>query len=684
MRSISAGLLDNVVGTYDQTKTTIQGRVSSKVISGDTVLGPPLNRFADVFTDTAGAVTPVASFLSPNGRLFTIGAETGGVAIMAMHTVDLTTGATAYVGMIRLQLADLAATTHVYRALKVLDTGTTGWKIFVVTTGSVLINGGVYCVNNVDLADFIPVGPGTLFPFATGSDQKATYLLQDPANIGVGQLNIASAGAVLDIPNDRLYVHNGVSATHQYYVYDTAAVLDCPTVAGLAVSDATDRVTQVGHPYLNNDPVFISNLSGGAGLTNNTVYFVRNTTANDYQLSLTTGGAAVNVTTAGTLSVSRAFGTSGSAFVHKTGNLPVLSGTLIALDSEDYALPGHTSNSGVPCVFFSTSTNLYLGRLSDLTSGAVTWPNLVTSNILGSVNQITTPTVALATWSNVLDKAIYLTNTNVLVMKQVVNNAIDYIFAGVNNKYRETMSSDAVELGFVTATALDVEDGWVVVTGATIGQRGHIICDLRSDTLFDYSYIVTKVLDTPDSVYKYVASTDALYDFTGSLTVEYRTSGFGSISGGWTAIPFAEDLSGFTPGQQTQFRIRFATLGLDTCIHAQLQDFFLGLESNFEISDNWEYSDDFSDNGVPSRTAFRLKQAYVGSVPTLYYRAYDLSGALLITNDTVANAANFEYSTDSGTTWNPLGVIPNTVGTMIRYSFTTPPGVDIRPSLKED
>jgi hypothetical protein len=43
----------------------------------------------------------------------------------------------------------------------------------------------------------------------------------------------------------------------------------------------------------------------------------------------------------------------------------------------------------------------------------------------------------------------------------------------------------------------------------------------------------------------------------------------------------------------------------------------------------------------------------------------------------------FEYSTNNGTTWNPLGTIPNTVGTLVRYTFTSPPGVDIRPGLKE-
>jgi hypothetical protein len=128
----------------------------------------------------------------------------------------------------------------------------------------------------------------------------------------------------------------------------------------------------------------------------------------------------------------------------------------------------------------------------------------------------------------------------------------------------------------------------------------------------------------------------------------------------------------------------FNTLTLGGSIPAQLNALFLGLESNLEISDYWQFSDDYSDNTSPSRTAFRLKKVYTSSVPTLYYRAYDLSDALLVNHNTVTNAANFEYSTDSGMTWLPLGTIPNTVGTMIRYSFGSPPGVTIAPSLKEN
>jgi hypothetical protein len=686
MKSVKANLLTNVVSSYDQTKTTIQGRVFQKTIDGGSALGPPLNKFLDVVADTTAStqVVPVLSYLSPNGRLFSIAGEGSGIIPVSMYTVDLNTGAPTYIGTIRITVADNAATTHVLRGLKVIDNGTAGWKIYIATSASVLINGGLYCVNNVDFADFLAVGPGTLFPSGTGSNQKATYLLQDPANIGVGQLNIAPVGVTLDNPNNRVYVHNGVAATHQFYVYNTSATLDCPKTVGVSVDAGTDFVTQTAHGFLNNDPIFISNLSGGAGLVNNGIYYVRNVTANTYQLSLTTGGTVVNVTTNGTFDVNRAFGTTGSAWVHKTGNLPALTGTLISSDSEDYAVPQHTTNSGQPCIFFATSSNLYLGRISELTSGAITWSSLVTSNILGTVNQIIAPTVLLATWSNILDRAVYLTNANILIMKQVVNNSIDKIIGGANNIYRETFASDSIQLQWLNAGALDIEDGWLMVqTTTNVGQRGILLCDLRSDEMFDYSYIVTPVLKTPSSVYKFITTTDKLFEVTGSLRVQYRTSGFGSISGGWTDIPFAEDLSAFTSGAEVQFKILFDTLGLDTSIHAQLTEFYLGLESLFEVSDNWEVSRDNSSNLTPSRIAYRLKNTYPSTVPRLYQRIYDLSDNLLNTMDTVTNIANVEYSTDNGISWSPLGTIPNVVGTLIRFTLTTPPGIDIRPSLKE-
>lgn len=686
MRYVKADLLDNVVSSYDQTKTTIQGRAFSKTVDGKTALGPPLNKFIDVQNNAALTPAPNATVCSSNGRIFSIALESGGLSQIALHTINFATGAISYVGKIQISLPDVAATTTTFRSIKIQDTGSTGWKIFITTSATVLINGGTFLINKIDLADFVPIGFPTI-AYATGNDQKAVYFLQDPSAIGVGQLQTASAGSVLDSANNRLYVHNGVAATHQYYVFDTATTPTYTTgsVTGVAT---TDVVSHSGHTFVANDPITFTAISGGAGITVGTTYFVRNPVAGvSYELSATSGGALLNFTTdisSGT--VGRAFGTTGSNFVHKTGNLPALTGSLLLTDSEDFAQPtgtGFVTIDGFDCAFFATTTNLYLGRLSELTSGATSWPSLNTVNMLGTSNQIISGNATYATWSNQLNRPIFTTG-QVFIIKPFANNVIESIFGGENNRYLETFNFEAIEFQPNSAiTSLDLENGWIFITTGSTGQRGIFASDLRSDALFDYSYIVTKVLDTPTAVLKFITTIDALYDYTGSLEVYYRTSGFGSISGGWTAVPFAEDLTSLASGNQVQFKILFATLGLDTSIPAQLCDFFLGYESLTDNSPNWELSVDDSDNGNPSRSAFRLKEAYASSVPALRYLAHDLTNVLIVDHNTTTNAARFEYSTTGGVSWNSLGTIPNTVGTLVRYTFSTPPGVDIRPAIRE-
>lgn len=687
MRNAKAGLLDDVVSVYDQTKTFIAGRCYSKTVDGKTALGPPLNRFADAFTLAGTVPEPNGTVCTQHGRLVTIQAEAGGLSVVTLFTKNFATGAISYVGKIQVATPDVASTTTTKRSVKLFDNaGTTGFKLLISTTGSVLINGGTFMVNKVDLADFVPTGFPT-FNFATGNDQKAVYFMQDPANIGVNHLQQATAGSILDRTASRLYAHNGVAATHQYYVFDLS-VAPTYTTAAITGTEATNIINHAGHTFNNNDPIVFLTLTGGAGLTANTVYFVRNAVAGvSYEVSATSGGASINFTTdvsAGT--VGRAFGTSTSNFLHKTGNLPALLGTLLLTDSEDFAQPtstGFVAIDGFDCAFFATSTNLYMGRLSELTSGAVTWPSLNTVNLLGSPNQIVAPAPTYAAWSSVLQKVVYSVG-QVFVMKPFANNVIDRIFGGANNRFFEGITTEVVEFQpFTSITSMDIESGWLFITNASTGQRGIMTCDLQSDSLFDYSYLTTKVMNTPQAILKFITTLDALYDFTGSLDVYYRTSGFGSASGGWVSIPFAEDLTSFAGADQIQFKIAFATLGLDTSIHAQLCEFFLGYDSQTDNSDNWELSVDDSDNGNPSRTAFRLKTAYASVVPALRYQALDMTNVTLVNHTTTGNAARFNYSTDSGVTWNVLGTIPNVVGTLVRYEFATPPGVDIRPSLKE-
>jgi hypothetical protein len=689
MKTIKADLLADIVSSYDQTKTTIQGRVAQKTINARQILSPPLTKFLDFFTDTSGSVPTATMFPSPNGRLFIAGTVSAGVIPIFLYDFDYATGVSSYVGRINMTSPNTAATTHTIKSIKAVDTGTTGWKIMIVTTASVTINGGLFILNDIAKADFTPIG--TTIPFATGNAQKAVYFAQDPANIGAGQLNILSVGSTLDTVASKLYVHNGIAATHQYYVYDYSVALNYISDS-VAVSVASPGIiAHAGHSFVANTPVVFTAGTLPTGLTVGTVYFVKNPIAGvSYELSATSGGASINTTGSPSVGaiIGRAFGTSSDSFLFKTGNLPALTGTLLSTDSENKAVPVSAPiNGGVlngnSCVFFATTSNLYLGLLSELTVGVTTWPSLTTSNILGATNQVTAPSAINASWFNSLDHALYVTNTTRFIGKKVENNVILQNFGELHNNYYETVLSDQVKLGLTTIVNFANESGWLFVMGGTVGQRGIICMDLRSDSLYDYSYVVSKVLDTPNSQIKGLCALRENFFNSANPVCYYRTSGFGSISGGWTLINMSADLSAIATAAQIQFKMAFSTASQDRSRFAQVYEILLTLESNEEISDNWEYSHDKSSNVSPTRCAFRLKKAYATSVPTIHFRAYDLAASLLINHNTSANAANFEYSTDGGTVWLPLGTIPNTVGTLIRYNFTSGPGVDIRPSIKE-
>lgn len=682
-------LTADVVSSYDQNKTTIQGRVNLKSIGGKNCYGPPLPTFYDVQNDFVGGLIPgVGICKTANGRLFSITAIAAGVATIVLYSLDAYGQETA-VGKITIPFANSAATTHTIRGFGVVDTGSTGWKIFISTTGSVTINGGSYVVNKVDLADFTSLG--TAFSFATSSDQKGVYFFQDPANIGAGQLNIAATGLIIDTANTNILIHNGVAATHQFYIYDYAAAPTWTAAAVDAITAATDIVTHTGHAFNNGDQVTFTSVTAG-GLAAGTTYFVITSIPGvSYQLSATSGGAAINITSDGGGNIGRAFGITGSNFVHKTGNLPALTGTLILINSESQATPAHGTNSGQNCVFFPTSTNLYIGQISELTSGATTWPSLATSNILGSTNEITAPTITQAAWSNTLDCALYVTNVSHFVGKQLVNNVIRHKWGGSANGYYEAMAIPAtlpIPFGLITHVGTSTHDGWLFLASSTAGQRGIFAFDLRSDAFYDYSYIVTKVLDTSNvRIYNFLSPLVKLQsDSRISLKIQYRTSGFGSITGGWVDLAALDDISAIAVTSQIQFKILWdlASNNSRNVSPLQLHDLLLGATLINENSENWVGSHPNTISTSPAKSAFRLVKAYTSSVPKLYFRAYDDANSLVASANTVDNPTLFEYSTNNGSSWIPLGTIPNTINTTeLRYLWAADPGVKVRVSIGE-
>ena len=432
MKLLDLKLLESVGTSYDQTRTTLAGRVSQRTIDSKPVLGPPPTRFIDVFSDTLGTITPATTFYaSNNSRIFVLGAQSASpTALLPIlcYEFNATTGASTYVGRINVRLPQSPAIAHTIRALKVVDAGTTGWKIYITAVGTVLVGGsGTLLVNKVDRADFTQVAPPTI-DVATGNDQKAVYQLgrlasqnsrsmtvtlgtpvkfnftahgfnnndqvyftsqvgaawttstfavntkyfvrnasadqfelsasfngasinaaTGPTSVVMQELNqeIDAAGSVLDYDNNKLYVHVGVSAQHQYFVRDTSVAPTYSTTSVDVVNGTPAKVNLVGHPYMENEPIQIISGVVPTGLALSTTYFVRNPTANDFELSLTAGGASVAATTSSTgLVIGRAFGYTNSQWLHKTSILPALSGTLLVTDAERNATPTDSPING--------------------------------------------------------------------------------------------------------------------------------------------------------------------------------------------------------------------------------------------------------------------------------------------------------------------------------------------------
>jgi hypothetical protein len=679
-------ILADVVSVYDQTKTTVIGRAAQKVVNGKDSVGPPLTKFIDVFSDTGQA--PNSIHLSSNGRLFVVTAPTAGLASILLYSFNMTTGAHAYVGRVQFNLPNSAATTHTIRGFKVTDTGTTGWKVFLATTGSVLVNGGLFLLNDLALSDFVPIGFPTL-PFGTGSNQKAVYFLQSSATPGATHAMTVAAGLSLD--GGLAYLHTGLSATHQYRVfnYGTAPNNVGQTVGSFTIA-SPGKVNLVGHGYGVNDQVVLSTTGTlPTGLVAGTVYFVRNVTANDFELSATSGGVSINFTgsATGTATVRRAFGIATNLPLVETGNLPALTGTLLIVNSEYYSTPPSGPNSGFPCVTFATSSQIYQGRVSELTGGATSWPSLQAVNLLGSANQITAPTASNFVFSAVLDRYLYITNVANVVSKRFLNNSIEQIFGGIDTTYQEGLIQETVSFKFASIASLDVEDGWLLASGfSVVGQRGVFVMDYRSDSAFDYSAVISKVITIDNAVLREVSTWEALFESTGTVQFFYRTSGFGSPSGGWTQFYQAEDLSGFASGTQIQIRILFDIALLDASTPAQLCEILLAVDPAGVTSDKWIFSDDLTSTSSPARSAFVQDKAYGTAVPKLTFRAYNrTTKTLVLEKDTVTHAAEFEYSSNNGTSWNSLGTIPDGAGTTaVRYNWSSPPGVDVIVGLSDE
>lgn len=790
MKKYHAKILDNSPSAvYNKNQTYMAGSTTLKTLAApyntSPIIGAPLTKWIDVYTDTVpvGAFLPGMMHFTSGNRLFILqSAPATGIAnIVAMYTFDPTTGASVYVG--KIAFAIVAPSTLTITGFKVDDRNTSNIKIFVTCRSTTAQLGGVMMINKVALANFVPSGFPTFYT-AQADDVAGVYSLNLPKE--VGGANLMTTAAAVTLPAlvsadaklaNKVLVHNGVSAVHQFYVFDytaapTMASLGTSTVTAANTTGASTTFNMAGNTLAVNDMVIIKSGAPTAYANSTpsgaqTVYYVvaaNFVSGSTFSLSATLGGAILSATgTSATTVFARAAGQSINLAVGKTANLPTLgAGTLLAVNSENICTPQQGALSGQDCVFMATTTNFHLGKPSelwytsngttaigspvvtglastagytvgmsvlgngiplgasilsvdsasqvtlttnastagaqDLVFGAALWPSLNTINVLGNGIDYVVPSPVFAFYANTTDKVGFLHAGSIMMFKNWVNSVMLANFGATGNAYMEAQNHVTDPAQLAAVSQLENGSGWIfLASSATTGQRGIIAMHVRSDSVFDYSYVLTPIQHTPGKPILERISTeeiDSLYDVTSANVYWFRTydsesdPAFNSPTGGWIAVGGAEDYE-YKLKEYTQFKVAPSMMAVPNLPNvsvttpAQLIDIEYAMNLIAEVSDHWEYSNHDSSEDIPTRAGFVLRAKYPdGVVPKLYFRAWDADGNTITQANTTDNAGNFEYSTDSGLTWQ-TGTVPNVVGTRLRYTWTTPPGVESRVAIQE-
>ena len=183
------------------------------------------------------------------------------------------------------------------------------WADLDATINSIIAAGAPNASNTVKGISTLSVAPASpTAPIAVcANDPKLPTA--DPTTL------FASLAASLPVGTTVPYM--GLTAPTNFVLAD-GTTYDCDTYPSLAVvsagmfglgtlvtftaANATDIVTAAAHGLSNTNIVYLQNSGGAlpAGLSANTPYYIISVTINTFQLSLTSGGSAVNFTTDGT------------------------------------------------------------------------------------------------------------------------------------------------------------------------------------------------------------------------------------------------------------------------------------------------------------------------------------------------------------------------------------------------
>lgn len=194
---------------------------------------------------------------------------------------------------------DLSATMAISKFYDPVDCGENLVQAVWTSTGITHQEGSDTATGMVD-----PTGEVAVFDEVTGVFLRIRKKYEDSTANGSVEITTASLGLddiseTVTVPADWAWVRPEGAATVDLTTGYTAQFThpDDPVAYACTGEADTEVITASGHTFANDDPVVFTAISGGSGLATATLYYVISVSGNDFSVSTSVGGAAVDFTT---------------------------------------------------------------------------------------------------------------------------------------------------------------------------------------------------------------------------------------------------------------------------------------------------------------------------------------------------------------------------------------------------
>jgi len=365
-------------------------------------------------------------------------------------------------------------------------------------------------------------------------------------------------------------------------------------------------------------------------------------------------------------------GASTDAFVLKSGAHGTLTGAPSQNNNFVIANTGHGSGQGALCGYFTTASRFYRTQdVTTITSGSTSWAgdNCLEVPPGGSVTFALTGSLNNLVYSSMLDKFYITTGTRMYVTQYRSDGSQWDRFCLSDNKQTAQVTSSADLTPFPSFTLgvflIGRSNGILYMAQTGLTALTNFVYAVPFGADWEYTSTTNQCAILPKMstanadryLRVYVANKDIMGAMTGKnlgtqtepVRVSYRTQGIDDDSGTWNVVAASGDISSVDVSSEIQLKLEWKIIG-NSCIPSRVMA--VGLIYN-DLSTDTHFQPSIGNSDLSDkRFAWRLSQAFSGTIPRLKIRLYDaVDNTLLLTDDSVTRTGTWEKSTDGGSNW---------------------------------